>query len=157
MLKLLAGLAAGALAGCAAAPSGQAVSGLEGTRWELAVFTSMDDAQPPLRPADPARYTLEFAAEGRVLLRLDCNSGHSSWQATPAPGSVAQRRSGSLGFGPIASTRAACPPGSLEPRLAAMLPFVRSFVIEQGQLHLALLADGGILSWNPIPAAPVPR
>lgn len=117
----------------------------------------MDDAQPPLRPNEPTRYALEFAVDGRLLLRLDCNSGRTAWQAVPAPDSDLARRSGSLSFGPIASTRMACPPGSLEPRLTAMLPFVRSFVIERGQLHLALQADGGILSWNPAPPTAAPR
>lgn len=116
----------------------------------------MDDAQLPLRPSDPTRYTLEFATDG-VRLRLDCNSGRTTWTAVPAPDSGPARRSGSLGFGPIATTRVACPPGSLEPRLAKLLPYVRSFVIERGQLHLALQADGGILSWNPAPPSSAPR
>jgi heat shock protein HslJ len=142
------------VAGCVATAAQPAPSGLEGTRWQLAVMTSMDDAQPPLRPADPARYTIEFAADGALLVRLDCNSGRASWQATPAPGSGPERRSGSLTFGPLATTRAACAPGSLEPQLAKQLPYVRSFVIEKRQLHLALMADGGILSWNPAGSGP---
>lgn len=117
----------------------------------------MDDSQAPLRPTDPARYTLDFAADGRLLLRLDCNIGRTTWRAAPAPGSGPERRSGSLGFGPIATTRVACPPGSIEPRLVAMLPYVRSFVIERGQLHLALQADGGILSWKPASTGSEPR
>lgn len=154
----LAGLvtaAALALASCAAPPA--SLPGLEGTRWELAVVTSMDDAQPPLKPAAAARYTIEFAAEGRLQLQLDCNLGRGTWQASPAPDATPARRSGSLVLGPIASTRAACPPGSLEPRLLALLPFVRSYVIERGQLHLALQADGGILSWNPAAAPAAAR
>lgn len=117
----------------------------------------MDDAQPPLRPTDPTRYALDFAVDGRLLLRLDCNSGRTTWQAEAAPDAGAIRRSGSLRFGPIATTRMACPSGSLEPRLTALLPYVRSFVIDRGQLHLALMADGGILSWNPALSSSAPR
>lgn len=160
MLKLICGLTALILAGCATpppAPAAHRSTGLEGTRWEFAVFSSMDDAQPPLRPADPTRYALDFAVDGRLMLRLDCNSGRTTWQAVPAPDSGLARRSGSLSFGPIATTRMACPPGSLEPRLTAVLPYVRSFVIEHGQLHLALQADGGILSWNHAPPTATPR
>jgi hypothetical protein len=51
----------------------------------------------------------------------------------------------------------ACPAGSLEPRLSALFPYVRSFVIENGTLHLSLMADGGIVSWDPVPAAGTPR
>lgn len=139
------------LTDCAAPPiPTTTLPGLEGTRWQLAVVTSMDDSQPPLRPADPPRYTIEFATDGRLLVQLDCNRGHATWKAEPAPDASAKRRSGSLQFGPLATTRMACPPGSLEPRLAAMLSYVRSFVIEDGQLHLWLMADGGILSWNPV-------
>lgn len=31
------------------------------------------------------------------------------------------------------------------------LPFVRSYLLRDGQLHLSLMADGGILSWMPAP------
>lgn len=113
------------------------------------MFTSMDESQPPLQPSEAGRYWLEFTADGRLMLGLDCNKGRSSWQSQPSPDSIPARRAGSLSLGPIAATRMACPPGSLEPKLSSLLPFVRSYVIERGQLHLALMADGGILSWNP--------
>ena len=44
-----------------------------------------------------------------------------------------------------------CPPGSLAPALGRALPFVRSYLLEGGQLHLSLMADGGILTWAPAP------
>jgi hypothetical protein len=31
------------------------------------------------------------------------------------------------------------------------MPFVRSFVIKDGNLHLALMADGGIYQFSPLP------
>jgi hypothetical protein len=43
-----------------------------------------------------------------------------------------------------------CPPGSLAPRLMQQLPFVRSYLLRDGRLHLSLMADGGILSWAPL-------
>lgn len=139
------------LAGCAAAPAAHpAAQGLAGTAWVLEAVVSMADDQPALRPDDPARYTLVFGTDGQAQLRLDCNRGSAGWQAEPAPGASAARRSGSLVFGPLASTRAACEPGSLAPRLVRDLPYVRSYVIESGRLHLALMADGGILRWAPL-------
>lgn len=115
----------------------------------------MSDEVADERPAAPGLYTLGFEAGGRAVLRLDCNRGQSTWQATPSPGSSAQRPSGSLQFGPLASTRAACPPGSRAPRLVREWPAVRSYVIEGGRLHLALMADGGIQTWRPLaPGAP---
>lgn len=148
-------LAGAGLAACAGAPAPLTFPPtLAGSRWQLEALTSMDDAQPEQRPADGARYTLTFGADGVALLQLDCNRGRASWQAEPAPDATPQRRSGALRFGDLASTRAMCAPDSLAPRLAAQLPHVRSYVIERGRLHLALMADGGLLRWAPLPPAP---
>lgn len=155
-----------ALALAAGAPAaGRAAAPLAGTQWQLAAIESMADEQPTLRPADPSRLTLAFGADGRARLTLDCNRGSAGWQAEPAmaaavastgssavPGDALPRQSGRLRFGPLAASRAACGPGSLAPRLAAALPHVRSYVVEGGQLHLALWADGGLLHWRPAPA-----
>jgi heat shock protein HslJ len=151
----LAGLACGLLGLLSACsvitpgPSGRPAPTLEGTQWQLEVLTSMSDEVPPARPPSPAAYTLNFQPGGRLLLRLDCNRGQSTWQAGAASSDSPGRRSGSLSFGPLATTRAACPPGSLEPRLLRELPAVRSFVLENGRLHLSLMADGGIQTWAP--------
>ncbi len=153
-LAALAALTMGLL-GCAA-PKAPGPLQLVGDRWELVAITSMDDAQPPWKPADSSRYWIEFGSDGRLLLKMDCNNGRSSWQSEPAPDANPARRAGSLQLGALVTTRVACPPGSLEPKLTALLPFVRSYVIENGQLHLSLMADGGVLSWKPVaPSAPV--
>lgn len=144
-----------AVAGCAAptastaptSPVSTTPATLAGTHWQLLALQSMDDAQGTTRPADPSAYTLHFGLDGRAALRVDCNRAMGTWQATPA----ADGRSGALQFGPLAGTRAMCPPGSLAPRLMRDLPFVRSYVLRDGQLHLSLMADGGILSWVPAP------
>jgi len=142
-------LIAASLVGCAAqAPP---ASPLAGTRWQLVAIQSMDDAQGTLRPAEPARYTLEFGVDGRVAVRLDCNRGSATWQIEPAARSEPHRASGQLLLGPLATTRAMCPPDSLAPRLASSWPYVRSYLIEAGQLHLSLMADGGVLTWAPAP------
>ncbi|RVT50929.1 META domain-containing protein [Rubrivivax albus] len=142
-------MAAAVMAGCAAAmgPGTAAPATLEGTQWQLVALQSMDDAQGTTRPADPGAYTLHFGPEGRAALRVDCNRAMGTWQVTPA----ADGRSGALQFGPLAGTRAMCPPESLAPRLMRDLPFVRSYLLRDGQLHLSLMADGGILSWAPAP------
>lgn len=142
-------LTAASLVGCATVEA-QAPP-LIGTRWQLVSIQSMDDAQGTVRPAEPARYTLEFGTDGRVAVRLDCNRGSATWQAQPAAQVEPHRASGQLLLGPLASTRAMCPPDSLAPRLASSWPFVRSYVIEAGRLHLSLMADGGILIWAPAP------
>lgn len=139
-------LVAAVAVGACALPAAPTPPGLAGTAWQLVAMQSMDDAQGTTRPADPSAYTLRFGSDGRAALRVDCNRAMGTWQATPA----ADGHSGSLVFGPLAGTRAMCPPGSLEPRLMRQLPFVRSYLLRDGQLHLSLMADGGILSWAPL-------
>jgi len=121
-------------------------------RW--VAFKSMSDEQGTARPADPASYTLAFGTDGRAKLRLDCNRGSASWTASLATGDTPGRRSGSLEFGALASTRAMCAPTSMEPRVAKALPFVRSYLLVDGRLHLSLFADGGSLVFAPAPRPP---
>ena len=121
---------------------------LAGTSWQLVQFQSMDDAQGTTRIADPTLYTVSFGADGRVALRLNCNRATGSWQATPA----ADGMSGSLGFGVLAGTRALCPPPSLDEKLLRDLAYVRGYLLRDGQLHMSLMADAGIYSWQPLPA-----
>jgi heat shock protein HslJ len=82
-------------------------------------------------------------ADGTANLQLDCNRGNANWSAGPA-GS----ESGSFSFGPLAMTRAACPPGSLDERLAREAEYVRTYLLQDGRLHLSLWADGGIQVWE---------
>jgi heat shock protein HslJ len=120
-------------------------AGLAGTRWQLTSIQSMDDAQGTTTPSDPAHYTLDFGADGRAAIRLDCNRGTATWTAEPA-----QANSGNLSFGPVASTKMLCPSPSLGEQLARQLPYVRTYQISDGRLHMSLMADGGILTWAPV-------
>jgi para-nitrobenzyl esterase len=90
---------------------------------------------------------LEFGADGRVAMRLDCNRGSGSYKAEPSEGGVG----GSLTIGPLAVTKAFCPPPSLGDRVAADMGHVRSYTIANGQLSLTLMADRGVYVWEPIP------
>jgi para-nitrobenzyl esterase len=53
-----------------------------------------------------------------------------------------------LAFGPLALTRALCPPAPLTERLEKDWAFVRSYVIRDGRLFLSLMADGGIYEFE---------
>ena len=46
-------------------------------------------------------------------------------------------------------TSTLCAPGSLDAQLARHLPYVRSFVLKDAHLFMALMADGGIYEWEP--------
>jgi heat shock protein HslJ len=122
---------------------------LAGTRWRLVEFQSMDDRQGTKRPHDPSLYTMQLGSDGRVQMRLNCNRAQGDWSAEPA----ADRTSGRFQFGPLAATRALCPPPSMDETVVAQAPWVRGYLLKDGRLHLSLMADGGIFVWEPDPAA----
>lgn len=119
-------------------------SRLAGTAWQLLEIASMDDSV--YRPAEGARYELVFESGGQLTVQADCNGGRGSWRETPPSG---------LELGPIATTRMACPPGSIDARFLADLGYVRSFVMQDGHLYLATMADGSILEFAPLDARPL--
>jgi uncharacterized protein/heat shock protein HslJ len=114
-----------------------------GATWVLVEFQSMDDTR--LKPEGDARFTLAFGNDGSVSVRADCNRGRGSWKS--AGPSL-------LEFGPIALTRAACPPSPLEQRFVRDLGYVRSYTMRDGHLYLSLMADGGIYDFEATPPEP---
>jgi para-nitrobenzyl esterase len=119
-------------------PAPPQVCGLGGTSWQLVKFQSSDDKM--LTPDDPAKYTIAFETDGSVSARIDCNRGRGSWKSS-APNQ--------LQLGQLALTRAMCPPGSLHDRIVKDWEFVRSYIVKDGHLFLALMADGGIYEFAP--------
>ncbi len=113
--------------------------GLAGTSWRLVKILSMDDTVD--EPGDRSKYTLEFQHDGRAVMRADCNRGTGSWTSQSA---------GELRFGPIAATQAECPEGSLANQYLAQFEWVRSYVMKDGHLFLATLADGAIIEFEPL-------
>lgn len=139
-------LAAATLA-LAAAGGGSAAAAepLAGTSWQLTSIESMSpEEQPTITIDDPAKYTVSFGNDGRAAFQLDCNRGSATWEAGPAADD-----SGALTFGPIALTRMYCPQPSVDTQVAAALDQVRSYLLSDGQLHLSLAVDGGIMHWRP--------
>ena len=112
---------------------------LQGRTWQLVRFQGGDDRT--LTPDDPAKYTIEFAADGRIAARIDCNRGRGTWKVMPP---------GQLELGPLALTRAKCPEGSLHDLIVKQWTHVRSFVIKDGRLFLSLMADGGTYEFTPV-------
>jgi len=145
--RLLAILLLTACGATAQAPPPAAAPSLGGTSWQLVQFQGSDDTT--LTPDERAKYTIAFGPDGQLSARIDCNRGRGTW-TSPGPGQ--------LQLGPLALTRAMCPPGSLHDRLVKHWSFVRSYVIKDGHLFLSLMADGGIYEFEPLaggkPAAP---
>lgn len=134
------------LAACATHHGQPSALSLAGTQWQLVSIQSMSDAQGTTRIAHPERFTARFDAGGRASFQLDCNRGTATWEATPGVDPAA----GSIAFGPVAATRALCPPPHLDERVARDLAFVRGYRMKEGRLYLTLMADGGIYEWRPV-------
>jgi heat shock protein HslJ len=133
-----------ALGACTTTPDTKAPN-LVGTTWALHAIQSMDDAQGTTRIAEPARFTMRLDAEGKASFRLDCNRGMGSWQMVPAGDGI----SGQFTFGPVAATRALCPPPHLDERIVRDLAYVRGYLLKDGNLYLSLMADAAIYEWHP--------
>lgn len=152
------GLALWAAQGLAAgAPASSAP--LAGTEWRLVEFQSTDDTKGTTRPSEGTLYTMWLHGDGTVTMQLNCNRATGTWSATPGSDAA----SGRFEFGPLAATRALCPPPSMDGSIAAQSAYVRSYLLKDGRLHLSLMADGGIYVWarngstpsaDVVPAAP---
>ena len=144
---ILVSVAAATLAGCGSATASDP---LAGTTWRLVSIESMSDEQPGITIDDPAKYTVMFGGDGRAAFQVDCNRGNGSWTAAAASDS------GSVTFGPIALTRMFCPQPSVDTTVVADLGRVRSYLLSDGQLHLSMEADSGIMHWDPQPGGTEP-
>jgi predicted O-methyltransferase YrrM/heat shock protein HslJ len=118
---------------------------LAGTTWRFVEFQSMDDATGTTRPSEPSLYTMQLSADGSVAMRLNCNRATGTWKVEPS----ADPSNGRFEFGLLATTRALCPPPSLDEQLAAHAEHVRGYLLKDGRLYLSLMADAGILVWEP--------
>jgi len=91
--------------------------------------------------SNPERYTILLKADGKAQIRFDCNRGGGNYQISE----------GKLSFGPMVSTRMACPPDSLDAPFMRDLQRVASFFIESGNLYLELPYDSGTMKFRPAP------
>ncbi|MGR8932334.1 MAG: META domain-containing protein [Gammaproteobacteria bacterium] len=86
----------------------------------------------------PERYTLRFDEKGRLQARFDCNRGGGSYQISESK----------VSFGPLMSTRMACPNDSLDDIYIKQLQDVNSFFLEGDSLYLELPFDSGTLQFK---------
>jgi len=130
--------------GCAAnAPSGQhARSGDPQTilnktwQWESTI-TPVEKITVP----NPERYTILLKADGKTQVRFDCNRGGGDYKISE----------GKLSFGPLMSTRMACPPDTLDAPFMRDLQRIASFFVEKGNLFLELPLDSGTMKFRSAP------
>jgi len=87
---------------------------------------------------NPERYTIILTDEGKLQARFDCNRGGGEFKISP----------GKLSFGPLMSTRMACPEDSLDGAFMRDLQRVVSFFVENGMLYLELPYDSGTMKFR---------
>jgi para-nitrobenzyl esterase len=103
---------------------------LTGTLWR---WTETVTGNNSVKPDAPERYTLEFQPGGMVAVRADCNRGSGSYLLN----------GDTLTFGPLAMTRAMCPPGSKDSEFLRGLAEVQGQLFRGDDLVLTLKADAG--------------
>ena len=91
--------------------------------------------------AVPARYTILLQADGNVRVRFDCNKG----------GGKVTLSEGRLSFGPLMSTRMACPPDTQDALFMRDLQRAGSFFVEHEDLYLELPMDSGTMRFRQAP------
>lgn len=123
---------------CEAAPGTEKPrAGLQGTRWQLVEIAYSDDKV--VKPSENDVMTLEFLAEGRVGGRAAINR---------FTGGCTIGADRSLRFGPIASTRAAVPEGSIADTYLRELGTATSYLLRDGMLYLQLPLDTGVMKFR---------
>ena len=137
---LIAAVISGCAAGSTSGPSDRSSEPqlvLDRTwQWESTVTPVERIAVP-----DPERYTIHLMPDGRAVTRFDCNRGGGGYEISD----------GKLSFGPLMSTRMACPEGSLDGRFMKDLQRVVSFFVEDEELYLELPYDSGTMRFREAP------
>jgi para-nitrobenzyl esterase len=130
-------LAAGTAFALAACSTSSTPHPLEGTSWRL-VDVETSGTSTRLTDELSSRHTITFE-EDRAFMQLDCNRGNGNWSAAmPRDGN------GSISFGPIAATRAYCPPPSFGEELAAELPRAFGYTLMPEGERLLIRSEGAV-------------
>lgn len=83
------------------------------------------------------KFTLEFAPDGKISLRTDCNRGGANYKTSGE----------NLTFSPIFSTKMGCPAGSMEVVYFSNLQTAKSYKIQNGSLQIKL-GNGGTMKFS---------
>ena len=86
------------------------------------------------------RYTIVLTDDGKLQARSDCNRGGGEFKISP----------GKLSFGPLMSTRMACPSDTLDGPFMRDLQRVASFFVQNGLLYLELPYNNGTMKFRPV-------
>jgi len=142
--RIAAALVLLAAAGCAGTRGAERDAGprerdaLVGYEWRLVAVESRDSDEDRT-PVEPTVYTLELRADGRVLVRADCNRGEGHW-----------KRDGSkLWFPDLVFTQIDCGFESLFEDVAQGLASVEGYAFRDGHLFLLEAGSNELLEYEP--------
>lgn len=111
---------------------------LLGTAWQWLRSEYGDDSV--VEAADPTRYTVAFGEDGALAAQVDCNRGVGRYTVDGV----------GLTIEPLATTRVMCPEGSQDAIFLRDLGQVVTYLIEDGNLYLAMALDTGIMVLAPV-------
>lgn len=107
-------------AGCTTYSDAAGPNTLVGPTWHLMEIET-GNSSAFLTSEQQAVHTLTFGEDSSLRMQLDCNRGTADWTSGEANGIT------TISIGPVASTRAFCPPPSYGEDLAATLPSTRNY------------------------------
>jgi len=130
-------VASAALASGCAALLGRSTSpaALQNTVWQWQETFAQEQT---FRVETPERYTINFDPSLRAAVRFDCNRGGGTYKID----------GDTLTISGFATTRMACPAGSVAPRFADELLHTRSFYVNDDGLYLVLADDAGTMHFT---------
>lgn len=87
----------------------------------------------------PDHYTLRLQADGTAVMQFDCNRGSGGYEIS----------ANQITFGPMVSTRMACPSDSQDFLFMSQLEKITSYFIQDGNLFLEMPYDSGTMHFRP--------
>ena len=91
-----------------------------------------------LTPADPNQYTAQFQADGKILVKADCNTANGTYTTNGS----------SLTISLPVITQAICPEGSLSTQYVQLLSRSGSYMMQGANLMIMLQADSGTMTFS---------
>lgn len=113
------------------------ISSLTGRIWQLEQIQYNDGALLTATP--PENYTVEFMADGSVIIRADCNR---------ARGQFTEEGDGSVAISVDAVSRAACPPGSISNEFLQGLNDSAIYFLQDGKLFMDIKYGTGTMQFR---------
>ncbi len=103
-------------------------------KWQETRYNNDQNAVPP----DPSGYTIAFNPDGTLNIRADCNRGGGKYS----------NKGKSLRIEVTHTTRAMCPPDSLEQTFIKDLNAAEIYFFKDGNLYLDLKYDTGTMKFD---------